>query len=150
MVQVWRLQQVAQILTLFLLALNLSLQIYGYIQWRGNFFGTVYSGTLTILLILTAAIWSFAIVWDIRMKMWREQMTVTTERNPYLKEKMAAKEVVLYRLLWLPLVDKLGEGDSSMKVNAKVLRNWLDRAANEDPSLARDVRDLVSYVNEQQ
>ena len=59
------------------------------------------------MLLLVALIWGVAIVWDIRMKMWREQATVLIERNPYVKEKMSSKEVALISLFNLPLVEKL-------------------------------------------
>ena len=146
MLQVWRLQQVAQILTLALLALNLSLQLYTYIKWRGAFFSTPYTGVLFILFVLAAVIWGFAFIWDIRMKMWREQMTVLMERNPYAKERMPSKEVVVYQLLWQPLLDKLGKDDPEIKAAAHDLRLWLEKLSKEDPELAKDVREVYEFI----
>jgi hypothetical protein len=146
MLQIWRLQQVAQLLTLALLALNLSLQLYGYIRWRGAFFATPYTGVLFILLILAAGIWGFAIIWDIRMKMWREQMTVLMERNPYAKERMPSKEIVTYQLLWLPLLDKLGKDDPQIEAAANGLREWIKKLSDQDPELAKDVKEVYDFI----
>jgi hypothetical protein len=146
MVQVWRLQQVAQLLTLALLALNLSLQLYGYIRWRGAFFATPYTGVLFILLVLAAVIWGFAIFWDKRMKMWREQMTVLMERNPYAKERMPSKEIVAYELIWLPLLDKLGKDDPQVEAAANGLRDWIKKLSDQDPELAKDVKEVYDFI----
>ncbi|MCJ7465006.1 MAG: hypothetical protein MUO81_09745 [Thermoplasmata archaeon] len=146
MVQIWRLQQVAQLLTLALLALNLSLQLYGYIRWRGAFFATPYTGVLFILLVLAAVIWGFAIFWDKRMKMWREQMTVLMERNPYAKERMPSKEIVAYELIWLPLLDKLGKDDPQIEAAANGLRDWIKKLSDQDPELAKDVKEVYDFI----
>jgi hypothetical protein len=146
MVQIWRLQQVAQLLTLALLALNLSLQLYGYIRWRGAFFATPYTGVLFILLVLAAVIWGFAIFWDKRMKMWREQMTVLMERNPYAKERMPSKEIVAYELIWLPLLDKLGKDDPQVEAAANGLREWIKKLSDQDPELAKDVKEVYDFI----
>ena len=146
MLQIWRLQQVAQILTLALLALNLSLQMYGYIKWRGAFFATPYTGVLFILLVLAAVIWGFAIIWDLRMKMWREQQTVLMERNPYAKERMPSKEIVVYQLVWQPLLDKMGKDDPQIKAAANDLRDWLKKLSDQDPELAKDVKEVYDFI----
>jgi len=134
------------LLTLALLALNLSLQLYGYIRWRGAFFATPYTGVLFILLVLAAVIWGFAIFWDKRMKMWREQMTVLMERNPYAKERMPSKEIVAYELIWLPLLDKLGKDDPQIEAAANGLRDWIKKLSDQDPELAKDVKEVYDFI----
>jgi len=147
MLQVWRVQQVAQVLTIALLAINLSLQLYTFMEWReGSFFATPYTGATLILLILAAIIWAFAIVWDIRLRMWREQATVLMERNPYVKEKMTAKEVMVYGVMWLPLMERIGESDPKMKEAAEALRNWLAKSVKSDAILAKDVKDVADHI----
>ena len=145
MLQVWRLQQVAQILTLALLALNLSLQIFGLIKWRENSVLSIsYVGVPLIILLLAMVIWTFAIFWDLRLKMWRDQATVLIERNPYSKERMSSKEVALYLLLWLPLLDKVGSDDRNLKISAQAMREWMERELKMDPVLKKDVNDLFT------
>jgi hypothetical protein len=146
MLQMWRLQQIAQIVTIALLALNLSLQIYKFMSWRGSLFSTPYTGVPTLLLLLAAVIWALAIVWDTRMRMWREQMTVLTEKNPYLREKMNTKELVLYQLSWLPVLEGLGKNDPQARESAETLKLWMQKVMSEDPSLSADVKDVFEYL----
>lgn len=149
MLQVWRLQQVAQLLTLALLALNLSLQLYGYIRWRGAFFATPYTGVLFILLVLAALIWSFAIIWDIRMKMWREQTSVLIEKNPFMKERFSPKEVALYAMIWVPIMEHMGKSDPVLKANAESLKDWLRRELKADDLSPKELEDILHYMGKE-
>jgi hypothetical protein len=147
MLQMWRVQQVAQVLTIILLALNLSLQLYGFISWRkGSFFSTPYAGVPLILLVTVAIIWGFAIVWDMRFKMWREQMAVVVERNPYAKERMTSKELVFYGITWLPVLEQLAKQNPEVKPAAEAMRNWLKQAAKEDPIATADMKEILDLI----
>ncbi len=146
MLQMWRIQQVAQIVTIALLAANLSLTVFNYMQWREGPFESPYTGVPIIMLLLVALVWGVAIVWDIRMKMWREQATVLIERNPYVKEKMSSKEVALISLFNLPLVEKLAEDDPKFKPYAEGLKAWLNKAMEQDANIKRDVDDIFKHI----
>lgn len=147
MLQVWRLQQVAQIMTLALLALNLALQIFDLIKWRqGSPLSTSWIGVPMILLFLAMVIWSFAMYWDLRLKMWRDQATVLVERNPYSKEKLSAKEVMMFGLLWLPMMEKLSKDDPKLSSAVDVIKSWIKRVTDEDPNTARDVKEIFEHI----
>lgn len=146
MLQIWRFQQVSQILTLVMLAVNLSLMLYDRMSWRAGLFESPYTAIPILLLALVASMWAFAIFWDLRMKMWREQATVLIDRNPYAKEKWIPKEIVLYELVWLPLFEKMGETDPRMKEGAKALREWIRKAEESEASISDDVKDLLDHV----
>jgi len=146
MLQVWRLQQVAQIITLLLLAINLSLQLFGFIKWRGDALKNPYFTVPLIFLILFAIIWAAAIYWDLRLKMWRDQMAVLVERNPYAKEKMTSKELMLYGLLYIPMMEKLAQNDPRMKDQVETLRRWMAKEASEDPIMKVDLDELFRHI----
>jgi len=146
MLQMWRIQQVAQVVTIALLAVNLSLTLYDYIKWRSGLFESPYTGIPLILLILVAIVWGLAIIWDIKMRMWREQATVLVERNPYVKEKMSSKEIALISLFNLPLVEKLAEDDPKFRPYADGLKAWLDKAMAQDNNIKRDVEEIFQYI----
>jgi len=147
MLQMWRVQQVAQVLTIMLLAINLSLQLYGFISWRrGSFFSTPYTGVPLILLVTIAIIWGFAIVWDMKFKMWREQMAVVVERNPYMKERMTSKELAMFSITWLPVLDQLAKQNPEVKPAAEAMRNWLKQAAKEDPTATADMKEILDMI----
>lgn len=143
----WRVQQVAQILTIALLAVNLTLTLYQYMQWReGTFFATPYVGGLLILLTLAAGIWIFAFIWDMRLKMWREQMTVIVEKNPFTKEKMTPKEIAMVHIVWLPLLERAGKDDPKAMQYANALRSWAQRSMREDRVAEGEVKTIFEYI----
>lgn len=146
MLQMWRIQQVAQILTIAMLAITLTLQVYGYVRWRGTIFETPYIGGLIILLALAGIIWGFAFIWDMRLRMWREQAAVLIERNPYAKEKWYSKEIVMYNLIMLPILEKLGEDDPKLQSYAKTVREWIDKSLVKDVATQRELEELVKFV----
>ena len=147
MLQMWRIQQVAQILTIALLAVNLTLTVYSYMEWReGAWFATPYVGGTLILLVLAASIWTFAIIWDIRLKMWREQMTVVVEKNPFTKEKMTPKEITMVHILWLPVLERLGKDDPKVKEYADAMRQWARRTLSEDKIAQAEVKKILEYI----
>jgi len=144
MLQMWRVQQVAQMLTLVMLAATLSLQVWRLTVWRGEFMAS-YAGLLLILLVLAAGIWAFAFVWDMRLRMWREQATVLIDRNPFAKEKMTAKEIAMYELMWFPVLERLGENDPKMLESVAAMKRWVRIAASEE-SVAKDTRELMGHI----
>jgi hypothetical protein len=147
MLQMWRIQQVAQILTLTMLALNLTLTVYSYMEWReGTWFGTPYIGGTLILLGLAGGIWAFAFIWDMRLKMWREQMTVAVEKNPFTKEKMTPKEITMVHILWLPILERLGRDDPKVKEYADALKVWAQRSMREDRIAQAEVKTILEYI----
>jgi hypothetical protein len=147
MLQMWRVQQISQILTLAMMAVTLSLTLYEYVRWReDSIFSQTYVGVGVIILALASVIWVAAYIWDIRMKMWREQMTVLVERNPYAKEKMSSKEVVNLGLTWLPLLEKFGKDDPKIAESAEALRKWIQMNSARDPLLAKDVKEVFEMA----
>ena len=148
MLQVWRLQQVAALLTLLLMALNVSLLVWGYVKWRNPIVGNAIVGPLLILMALFAIIWGFAIVWDLRFKMWRDQMAVLVDKNPYMKEKLSPKEIAIYGMVWLPMLDQMAKSDPSIKEHAVALRKWLKRELTEDAWTMKNVDDIFEHIGE--
>jgi hypothetical protein len=101
-----------------------------------------------ILLVLAAAIWSFAIIWDLRLKMWRDQMSVLVEKNPYMKEKFSPKEIAVYGMVWLPMLDHMAKSDPNIKEHAAAMRKWLKRELTEDALTTNDIDDIFEYIGE--
>lgn len=150
MLQIWRIQQVAQLATIVLLSLNVAGMIFASIDWRveGTAFEKSYVTIPLLMAVIGMIIWLSAIWWDTRMRMWREQATVLVERNPYAKEKLSAKEVALYELLWLPMLDKMAQGDPKIKDSISSIRAWIHRSYTSDPLLAADVKDVFQHIDE--
>ncbi len=149
MLQMWRVQQIAQVLTLVMLAITNALLLYSYMEWReGSLFSTPYIGVLLILIVIGGAIWIAAFIWDVRLKMWREQVTVIFEKNPFTKEKMTPKEIMIYSTVWIPLMERLGKDDPKIKASAESLRRWVLRTMKEDRVTEKEVNILLEYIGE--
>jgi len=146
MLQMWRIQQVAQIITIVLLSFNLAVLIQPQMEWRGWIFEEKYAAVVFIMLVIFSFVWAFALIWDMRLRMWREQQTVLVERNPYAKEKMAAKEIAIYEMLWLPLLEKMGKDDPKLQQAAADLRSWMDMLHKDDPILTKDLEDIYKFM----
>jgi hypothetical protein len=146
MLQVWRVQQIATILSLVMLAVTDALLVYDKVSWRSGVFETPYTGVVIILLAIGLVIWGVSIVWDLKLKMWREQMTVLVEKNPYNKERMASKEIVMYNLMWLPMLEHIGKQDPEVKAAAQALRGWMTRIADEDPLIKKDIEEILEFM----
>lgn len=145
MLQMWRFQQVAQPVTLVLLAANLSVTVFSLVRWRGELRNAYFTIPL-IFMILFLAMWAFAIAWDLRYKMWREQQTVLVERNPYAKEKLNAKEMAQFNLIWIPVLEELGKNNKKLADTAQLLRRWVVQASKDDHQIMTDLDDLMRHI----
>jgi len=148
MLQLWRIQQVSQILTLVLLGITDSLLLWKNTQWRGGVIANPYVGPVLILVTIGLVVWGFAIFWDLGLKMWREQSNVLVERNPYSKERLIAKEVFIYSLFYVPLFESLGKDDPKMAEIAQIFKKWLKKETDTDPVLLHDVREMFDYIGD--
>ncbi len=147
MLQIWRIQQVAQIVTIAMLSLTLATQLYPFFQHRGGIWETPYTGIPPIILAIALVIWAISIFWDLRLKMWRDQATVLVERNPYSKEKMSSKEILLYAITWLPIMDRMGKDDPNIKAAADAFRLWIRKISKDDLILQSDFKDLQKMLD---
>jgi hypothetical protein len=73
-------------------------------------------------------------------------MAVVMERNPYAKERMYSKELVVYAMLWLPMLEHMGEKDPKLKESAEHLRAWLMKSYTDDKSLEKEIGDIMRYM----
>lgn len=131
MIVVWRTQQVAAIFSMIMLALTLTLQVNLYIEWR---FSNSYIGIVLTLFVLATIILVAGYAWDKKLKMWREQVQVSVERNPYTTKKMTPKEIIGYETIWIDWLE-----DRGRKVEADAYRKWI---AHEK----RDLETLKNYL----
>ncbi len=146
MLQVWRLQQVSQIVTLAMLTATLSGIIWGYVKYRGGIFSNSIFGILIIAVVIGLVVWSFAIFWDVRLKLWKDQMHVLIEKNPYTHEKMSPKELFTYIITWIPIMENLSKSDPKMADSLKILKDWIDKEIERDPHLVDDVKEIMDHI----
>ena len=137
MVQIWRLQQIAMMGSLILLVVNLGLTIYGYIEWRTP---NPYIALPVILFLLMAVIWTAAWYYDRRLKLWREQMMVAIDRNPYAQDRLSPKETIQMEWMWIPLVS---QADPQI---AEFLKRWVKTEMAKYPDVQAQVAEIKRLV----
>jgi len=132
----WRVQQIGVIASLSLLALNLSLTVNQYIEWR---FSNSYIGTGIVLVLAAFAIWCTGFVWDRGFKLWKEQTIVSIERNPYSTIHLTPKEVVLYTTMWIPWLR-----ESNLTKQADYWQRVVDFNLSSDEKLRNSVSEMMA------
>lgn len=133
---VWRLQQPGQIFGLVMNAINMTLLANLYIKWRFNnpYVGVLLSfGAVMFVVSLTAWIWD-------KSKMWHEQIAVSVQKNPYQAHTMTPKEIVGYKMQWIPFNRKVGLNDE-----ADFWEEWCDEQMALDPELKKDVEEILEW-----
>lgn len=147
MLLVWRFQQVNSMIVIIGLSLTLTLQILPFVDWRFHKLGINANQNWLIVLILFIIIFSGAlivgIIYDVVLKLWIQQQTVTIERQPYAKEKLAAKAVLNRKYFWIPLLKKTG-----LEKEAEFSTKWVEHNMNIDPNLRKDVNRVIQWINE--
>jgi len=115
----WRIQQIQSLIMILFWALNLSLLIHPYVEWRLIDWGitNLYARLLTLGSIIVVFILLMGLVYDKRFRFWREQSVVVQERNPYAQWKMTNFQLIQACTVYLPLAEKYGREE-----DVKVLR----------------------------
>ena len=147
MTQVWRLQQSQGLIGIFFWALTLAGVFYfqyihaNFVKWGIVRDDQVFLGTLILFLIFLGTFLVLGFLYDRILRLWKEQVIVAYERNPYTSEYLVPKEVVLFRthIETLRLLAK--ENPEALK-QVRIMENWLARQISLDPTLARVVKGI--------
>lgn len=142
MIQFWRMQQSQAFVNSFFFATTLALLLMPYLG--PHITDITHNPLLTFLglfWLVMGLILLFGYAFDNIWKLWKEQVTVGTERNPYALEKLSAKEVVVWRHLHLPILRATGQVHQ-----AELMEAWLEAAVAEDERLASDVGNLEGWL----
>jgi hypothetical protein len=142
MVQFWRMQQSQAFVNSFFFATTLAILLMPYLGPYVT--GVTRNAFITFALLfglVMGLVLAFGYAFDVVWKLWKQQVVVGTERNPYALEKLTAKEVVIWRMLHLPTLRALGK-----QRQAAVMEGWLEASLSADPRLAADVEVLEGWL----
>jgi hypothetical protein len=148
MTYLWRLQQTQVIVSMLLWAVLLTLTSYQYVGWRlqQTFFNNIYLGFIFLFLIIFGLIVLVGFAFDSIFKLWKEQNIVSARRNPYAREKIYTKEIVLWRRLFLPILEKYKEDDPKVRENIDFMEKWIQKCLEDDPNIQKEVDEVESWV----
>lgn len=117
MTLVWRIAQTGPLLSLFFWSTALA-GIFWPIVGSSNPPGPLYSlliglgipaeritvvGLALLFLIFAVFILVIGVLYDRKFKLWREQMEIAVERNPYAEDRLIRKEQLQWDQFYLPL-----------------------------------------------
>jgi hypothetical protein len=117
MTLVWRITQTGPILSLFFWSTALA-GIFWPILGSSNPPGPLYSflisigvpaerttvvGLVLLFLVFAAFILTIGFLYDRKFKLWREQMEIAVDRNPFADDQLYRKEQMMWGQYYLPL-----------------------------------------------
>jgi len=158
MIQLWRIQQSYTLLSLFLWGLVISFTAYPIISpvwlpFLERQFGIsagapgVVAGTLLLLFLgIYAVLYLFGVVYDKYLKLWREQLDVAVERNPYAREKLTAKEILQWRHMFLPTLRAAAPGDKGAEREIEFMDKWIALSLASDAVIRRSLEDAEREI----
>lgn len=131
-----KLKQISMVGSLVLLAINLSLSIYPYIEHRlpEYFIGIpkAWFGVPSILLVVMLVLWGLAHFWTQYLEMYRTQQRAERMLNPYNVYHFNPFQVAWYRNLYVPIMrEQLAQIDDperkkEYRKKLEKVEHWLD------------------------
>ena len=123
MTMLWRVQQAQMVIAIIFWSLTLTGVFYPYMrEWAFNrLLGpeNVGLGMLILFLLVFGLVILFGYLYD-RAALWREQITVTQERNPFsYGGKMTPVQIIIYRAIIDPTPENVKVAKAMMDSNAR-------------------------------
>ncbi len=153
MTQLWRIQQSYALLSLFLWAAVISLTATAYIlpfeqRQLGIDPGTpgVIAATLLLLfLAVFGGLFLFGVAYDRYLRLWRDQLDVAYDRNPYAREKLMVKEILMWRHMFLPTM-RGRSSDPETEKEIAFMEQWIQKSLASDANIRRSVEEAERWI----
>jgi len=148
MIYLWRAQQSGAIINIMLLGTLTAASLYRqYLKVYFNNYGFPESqelpGVLITMMMIFVAVFGVGFAFD-RLKFWKEQSVVGTERNPYASYRLNAKEVYWIRI-WAAAILS-GNPTAEHRRFVEMYDAWIKRAIEEDPILKAEVEAVERWI----
>ena len=152
MVQLWRVQQSYTLLSLLIWGVLITFTAWPILSpvWQ-DFLGrlgvplsapgAVAAGLLVIFLSVYVILYAFGVVYDKYLKLWREQLDVSYERNPYTREKLMVKEILMWRHMFLPVLRVASPTDPDARREIEFVEKWIAKTVAADAIIRKAVED---------
>src|SRR5213594_1894530 len=157
MTQLWRIQQSYTLLSLLLWGIVISLTAYPviaplwlpFLQDRGIPASTPGVIALTLLLLFLAiygVLFLFGVVYDKYLRLWREQLDVAVDRNPYAREKLSPKEILMWRYIYLPVMKVSGRDNPNTAKEIEFVEQWVEKSMTTDGNIRQAVEEAERWI----
>jgi len=150
MTQIWRIQATQGIFSPFFWSLTLAGVFYKeymhvhFVNWGIVRDDQVGIGTFILFLLVLLAFLALGVVYDVSLKLWKEQTSVAYERNPYTQDRIFPKEVVVWRMQIETLRQIARDKPEALRQIA-LMESWIEDQIRRDKALAAGVEKLESY-----
>ena len=155
MTQLWRIQQSYTLLSLVLWGIVISLTAFPFVyQFLVNQFrleqpstpGFVALTLIILFLAVFAGLFAFGVVYDKYLRLWREQLDVMVEKNPYAREKLSPKEIMMWRYIYIPILRARGRDDPQSRKEIGFVERWVEISVATDPNIRRAVEEAERWI----
>jgi len=152
MLMIWRFQQVYGILAILLWALLLTISAYDkYVQpvfqtYLGIMPNQVALGLTVCFLLVMVFLLLLGVIYDRILRLWVEQSIVNVERNPYLKYKLSARDLIMLETTMLPILKELAKRDQDAQKKLDRVEKWIKKSFDDDPALKKDYDESVRWI----
>ncbi len=157
MVQLWRVQQSYTLLSLLIWGVLITFTAWPILSpvWQDilarfgvplNTPGAVAAGLLVIFLGVYVVLYAFGVVYDKYLKLWREQLDVTYERNPYTREKLMVKEILMWRHMFLPVLRVAAPADPDARREIEFVEKWIEKTMAADAVIRMAVEETERAI----
>jgi hypothetical protein len=157
MTQLWRIQQSFTLLSLLLWGVVISLTAYPVISpvWlpflQDRFGIPLPPGLIALTLVLLflavfGGLFTIGIVYDKYLQLWREQLDVAVMRNPYAREKLSPKEILMLRHVYLPTLRSTGQDNPAAAEAIGFIEAWVEKSIAADGNIRRAVEQAEQWI----
>ena len=157
MTQLWRIQQSYTLLSLILWGIVIVTTSFPIISpiWFPFLarFGISAStpGAVAVTLVLMfflvfGSLYSFGFVYDRYLRLWREQLDVSVEKNPYAREKLSPKEVMMWRHIFLPALRGTASPDAKTRAEIEFVERWVAKSLGADSNIREAVEEAEGWI----
>jgi hypothetical protein len=163
MKQYWRIQQSQTIISMGFWVTTLTLLIWPYISHRFTSSSSIlgihptYFGLFGIASIVALSVLSIGWAYDVFLGLWREHLTVVTERNPF-STYMIAPPMGLILAQTNAILRKIEPEDEDIQRHCNFVDRWLEwnseneiwaRAANSFDKIIHDDDPFLFHLSEE-
>ncbi len=148
MIYLWRAQQSGAIINILLLGTLTAASLYR--QYLKDYFDNYgfpadqeLPGVLITMMLIFVGVFGVGFAFD-KLKFWKEQSVVGTERNPYASYKLNAKEVYWIRIWAAAIV--VGNPNPEQKRLVEMFDAWIKRSMDEDAILRAEVEAVERWI----
>ncbi len=158
MLQLWRIQQSYTLFSLLLWGILITLTalpVIGpvFLRFLEDRFGIPASApgavALTLILIFASVylfLYILGVIYDKYLRLWREQLDVAYERNPYTREKLMVKEILLWRHMFLPALRAAVKSNPEVQREIDFMEKWIKKSESTDGNIQRAVGEAERWI----